>query len=119
MSTARHLSAARDGQSADKVAADAPAAQGLARRPRDQQSPGFGRLLSVEGAARYLGLSPWLVNQYILAGDLPTTELPRPRTASALRSGARRPCGDTLRLVLIDRVDLDDLVDQRARKARR
>jgi hypothetical protein len=76
-------------------------------------------LLGVPAAARYLGISAWLVQQYILAGDLPTTELPRPRTASAQRSGARRPCGETLRLVLLDVRDLDAFVDQRGRKASR
>jgi hypothetical protein len=64
-------------------------------------------------------VSPWLVNQFILDGSIPTTELPRPKTASALRSGQRRPLGDVLRLVLIDVRDLDDFVDQRGRKGRR
>lgn len=119
MSVLRLQGATPAGQSLGKVDAETPAAEGPARRPRDVQSPGFGRLLSVDAAARYLDVSPWLIRQYILAGDLPTTELPRPRTASALRSGARRPCGDMLRLVLVDVRDLDTFVDQRARKERR
>lgn len=98
---------------------DAPAhvAQGRARHPRDMES--FGRLMSVDRAAAYLGVSEWLVKQFIIDGSLQTTELPRPRTASAVRSGARRPIGEVLRLVLIDRRDLDAFVDEHGRKARR
>ena len=107
------------GQGLGKVGAEAPAAQGPKTLQPDTESAAFGRLLGVDGAARYLGVSPWLVQQYIQAGDLPTVQLPRPRTASALRKGSRRPIGDTLRMVLLDRRDLDEFVDHRARKERR
>jgi hypothetical protein len=115
-----HLSAvARSEQSAIKVDAPALVAEGQQQRKGDTQSPafsGFGRLLSVERAAEYLAISPWLLRQYVQAGDLPTVELPRPATASAIRTGRRAPVGDTLRMVRFDKADLDRFVDERSRK---
>jgi hypothetical protein len=96
------------------VDAPALAAEGETQRAGDAQSPAplaYGRLLTVETAARYLGVSGWTVQQYIVDGTLPTVELPRPKTASAFRKGARRPIGDVLRRVLLDRADLDQFVD--------
>lgn len=58
MSTARRVEAAAlplaAEQSPGKVAAEGPVAHGPAGRPRDPESLGFGRLMTVEGAARYL-----------------------------------------------------------------
>ena len=107
------LDTAPPGHGQGKVPAGDAAAQGRAPRRRDVQSLGFGRLLTVERAAEYIGASPWLVRQYLQTGELPVTRLPRPRTASALRSGPRRPMGDTLCLTLIDREALDEWIATR------
>jgi hypothetical protein len=101
------------------VDAPALAGEGQQRREEDTKSPwrsGFGRLLTLERAAEYLAISPWTLRQYVQAGDLPTVELPRPATASAIRTGKRRPLGDTLRMVRLDKADLDRFVDERGRK---
>jgi hypothetical protein len=42
--------------------------------------------------------------------------LPRPATASAIRTGKRAPVGDTLRMIRFDRADLDRFVDECGRK---
>jgi hypothetical protein len=113
----------RSEQSASKVAAPALAAEGEQERAGDAQFPerlpGFGRLLTVERGAQYLGISQWTLEQFILDGSIPVTVLPRAKTASAIRTGKRAPVGSTLRLVLIDRGDLDRFVDQHGRKVRR
>ena len=96
------------------VPTGAPDAQHCARRV--QEPGGFGRLLTVDQAAEYIGASVWLVRQYLIAGDLAVTRLPRPRTASALRSGARRPSGDAVRRTLIDRLVLDEFIDSRCQR---
>jgi len=58
------------------------------------------RLLSVEAAAQYLSVSSWSIRDYIASGRLPAVHLPAPRGQ-----------GRTIRRVLIDRADLDALVD--------
>jgi hypothetical protein len=121
--SAAHLTAVpRSKQSAITVDAPALAAEGEQQREEDGHSPwrsSFGRLLTVERAAGYLGVSAWTVEQYILDGTLPTTILPRPKTASAIRTGKRAPLTNTLRLVRLDRADLDRFVDEHGRKVRR
>jgi hypothetical protein len=113
----------RSEQSAIKVDAPAVAAEGDQQRAEDTQSPahpvGFGRLLTVEKAAEYLALSEWSIRQYVQSGDIPVVEMPRPATASAIRTGKRAPVGNTLRKVLLDKNDLDEFVSQRCRKVRR
>ena len=65
------------------------------------------RLLDVYGAAAYLNLSPWTIRDYIARGILRTVQLP----ASEGREG-EPPRTKPLRRVLIDRAELDRLVDQ-------
>jgi len=69
-------------------------------------------------AAQYIGLSPWVLEQYIADGTLTVIRPPRPRTPKAMRprrSKGRKPSppvGEHLRRVLIDREDLERLVDE-------
>ena len=65
------------------------------------------RLLNLQQAAAYLGLSAWSLRDYILLGLIPTVGLPplRPREGERARS--------TLRRVLVDREDLDRFIDSR------
>lgn len=62
------------------------------------------RLLNLRQAAAYLGLSFWTVRDYVLAGELPTVQLPalRPREGDRPRQALRR--------VLVDREDLDAFI---------
>lgn len=58
------------------------------------------RLLDLEGAARYLGnVSPWTIRDFIAAGQLTPVRLPGPR-------------GEDLRRILLDRLDLDRLIEE-------
>jgi hypothetical protein len=59
------------------------------------------RLLDVRGAAHYLGLSPAAVRQLVADGVLPTVRPPSLRHA-----------GEQMRRTLLDRADLDALVER-------
>ncbi len=100
-----------DGHTAGTEAPETLAAQGRRARTQDTQSvaPGWPRLLNLEEAARYLGISPWTARELVNAGSIPVTSIPRPATA---RMHRRQPIHDTLRRLLIDRCDLDRLVEQ-------
>ncbi len=70
-------------------------------------SPAGARLYNLRQAAAYLGLSFWSVRDYVLAGLIPTVNLPPLRA----REGERQRTN--LRRVLVDRVDLDAFVESR------
>ena len=71
-----------------------------ANRPAKKAFDVAGRLIGVQQAAAYLGLSAWTIRDLIHSGHLPRVALP-----------GRRP-GETMRRVLIDRADLDALVER-------
>lgn len=85
--------------------------QGCRGRAVDRPStvPGWPRLLSADQAAAYLGLSFWTFRELLNAGTVPTVRVPRPNT---LRMRERRALSDTVRRLLIDRNDLDALVER-------
>jgi excisionase family DNA binding protein len=87
--------------------------QGQTRRAKDAQSVVLRavqpRLLSIEEAAGYLGLSYWSVKELIAAGDVPLIRVPRPRTMRQHRRAAR---SGVLRRTLVDVRDLDLLVER-------
>ncbi len=72
-------------------------------------APGWPRLLDAQQAAAYLNVSFWTLREFINDGSIPTVRLPRPRT---LRMRKRQPVSDTVRRLLIDRADLDELVQR-------
>lgn len=113
--------APKHGHNPGTVGAESIAPQGRAKRTLDCESsalPGWPRLMSVELAAAYVGLSRWMLEQYIADGTLRVIHPPRPRTAKAYRARptrgrkASRPTGDQLRRTLFDRADLDDFVNR-------
>ncbi len=67
------------------------------------------RLLNIEEAADYLGLSYWSMKELIAAGDVRLIRVPRPRTMRQHKRGARSL---VLRRTLIDVRDLDHLIDR-------
>lgn len=77
---------------------------GRPRKPRPEPeaavSPAvsLARLLDLEGAARYLSLSPWTIRDLIANGTLS-------------RVRVLLPNGSELRKVLLDREDLDRLIE--------
>ena len=87
------------------------AGQGQARRSLDRQScvPAWPRLLNIEQAAIYLGVSREVIRELINSGQLAPVRVPRPDT---IRMHRRAPVNDTLRRLLLDRVALDELVDR-------
>ena len=71
------------------------------------------RLLNLHQGAAYLSLSYWSLRAYVLSGLVPVVELPplRPRDGERART--------TLRRVLVDREDLDALIEARKRGSAR
>lgn len=106
----------RTGHSPGTAAPETVVPQGRQRRAVDTPStaPGWPRLLSVDQAAAYLGLSFWTFRELLNAGTVPTVRVPRPNT---LRMRERRALSDTVRRLLIDRNDLDALVESWKRRA--
>ena len=68
------------------------------------------RLLNLRTAAAYVGVSYWTIRDWVLAGFIPTVDLPplRPREGERARAGLRR--------VLIDRADLDAFIEARKQR---
>jgi hypothetical protein len=105
------LSVRTSGHNTGTSAAESPEPSGSAKRAQDQPSgvPGWPRLLSIEQAGAYLNVSHWTLREFINAGDVPTVRLPRPQTP---RQRKRAHANDTVRRLLIDRLDLDELVQR-------
>jgi len=63
------------------------------------------RLVDIEGAAKYLGISYWVARDYIASGKIQTVTLPgmKPREGERPKRSLRR--------ILIDIRDLDKFVD--------
>jgi hypothetical protein len=59
------------------------------------------RLLDLNAAAYYLGLSYWTMRDLVQSGQVPTVRLPSPRARD----------GRAIRRTLVDREDLDRLVE--------
>ncbi len=85
--------------------ADAQRRLGKPGRPRKAAvqssappSPLSPRLIDVEGAAAYLGLSPWTLRALVAAGTLTRVRIPMN--------------GSEIRRILLDREDLDRLISR-------
>jgi hypothetical protein len=87
--------------------------QGVARRQRDRATG--ARLLDLDGMADYLGISRWSAEELVRGGHVPVTRIPRPKTARALKHD---PEGDELRVLRVDKADLDDFIERQCRKER-
>lgn len=97
--------------------------EGPAKEPRAHESdgrrserlPGWPRLLTIDQAAEYVGLSRYSLAEYVADGTLPVTRPIRPNTPRAYgyRDGkSRRTVASAqLRRALFDVRDLDALVD--------
>ena len=99
------------GHSSGTVGAEPRAERGSQQRVLDRQSsvlPAWPRLLSLEQASLYLGLSVEVVRELINSGQLAPVRVPRPDTNRMHRGG---PVSDTLRRLLLDRAALDALVE--------
>jgi hypothetical protein len=67
----------------------------------DQLDRPAGRLLDLEQAAGYLGISYWTMRDLVNAGTIPTVKIP----------SARAGDGRSIRRILIDIRDLDAFID--------
>jgi predicted site-specific integrase-resolvase len=77
----------------------------------DRSVPEGARLLNLYEAATYTGLSYWTVRDYVTDGVIPVVKLPcgRQRTRAGV---VARKAGDTsARKILIDKKDLDQLIE--------
>jgi hypothetical protein len=113
--TADPVEAPDDGHGAGTAPKKAGGAKGNRRTP-DRLSlvrAIVPRLLGLEEAATYLGLSFWSFRELVNAGDVPLIRVPRPKT---MRQHKRRTKGQAkgehLRRALVDMRDLDALVDR-------
>lgn len=70
------------------------------------------RLLNLHEAARYLGLSYWTMRDYVLDGIIARVELPCSRFRNRKGAVIRRAGDRGTRRILIDRTDLDKLVER-------
>lgn len=61
-----------------------------------------GRILSLQDAAAYLAVSYWTMRDLVASGEVPTVRVPNPRLNG----------GSSLRRILIDRSDLDAVIDR-------
>lgn len=104
-----------NGHGTGKAGPGGPVGEGAEGRAGDSQSLGWPRLLTLREAARYLGVSAWTMRQMINTGQVPVRKLKRPATAAALR---RRPTGETMRMLRVDRHDLDAFVDADVERVR-
>ena len=70
------------------------------------------RLINLRAGADYLGVSFWTLRDWVLAGYLPTVDLPplRPREGDRPKRSLRR--------VLVDREDLDRFIEARKTPSR-
>ena len=59
------------------------------------------RLLTLQQAAQYIGLSYWSTRDLVLSGDLPSVRMPCPRAHD----------GRNMRRILVDRQDLDTFIE--------
>ena len=70
------------------------------------------RLLTIAGAARYMSLSPWTIRSWLRFGLLEPVRLPG---CAILGPGGKviaRPQQRTMRRILIERRQLDRLIEQ-------
>ncbi len=66
---------------------------------RKEKLKGEQRLMGANEAAKYLGLSYWTLRELIWSGAIPLVQLPN-------KTGGR------LRRILVDRADLDRLIER-------
>ena len=81
-----------------------PSVPTLARRANERadrrdEAP---RVLDLRAGAKYLGISYWSLRDLVLGGHVPAVRLPCPRVGN----------GRIMRRLLVDRRDLDDLIER-------
>jgi hypothetical protein len=85
-------------------------AESHSKQPTDLKTVGFPRLLSLRQAAEYVGVSYWLLRDYVLDGTLQPVRLPGSRLKKAGRVVANSK-DHSMRKIMLDRADLDRLIE--------
>ena len=70
--------------------------------PPHSTSDDAPRVLNLRDGAKYLGISYWSLRDLVIGGHVPVVRLPCPRS----------PNGRIMRRLLVDRRDLDALIDR-------
>jgi hypothetical protein len=89
---------------------DAPCGR-TEERQTDMKTVGFPRLMSLKVAAGYLGVSYWLIRDYVIDGTLKPVRLPGSRIKKAGRVIANSK-DHSMRKIMVDRHDLDNLIEE-------
>jgi hypothetical protein len=83
--------------------------EGNGKRSTDIKTVDRPRLLSLKQAAAYVGVSYWLLRDYVIDGTLKPVRLPGSRLKKAGRVIANSK-DHAIRKIMIDRDDLDNLI---------
>jgi predicted site-specific integrase-resolvase len=70
------------------------------------------RLLNLHDAARYIGISPWTLRDYVADGLIPRVALPCSRRRKKGGAVVRRAGDIEARRIYVDRADLDRLIER-------
>jgi hypothetical protein len=93
------------------AASNSAAPQGVTKRAADQLTVVRPRLLSLRQAAEYVGVSYWLLRDYVIDGTLKPVRLPGSRLKRDGRVIANSK-DHFMRKIMIDREDLDKLIKE-------
>lgn len=91
------------------TASNDAAASEVTKRPTDDKTVVHPRLLSLRQAAAYVGVSYWLLRDYVIDGTLKPVRLPGSRLKKDGRLIANSK-DHAMRKIMIDREDLDKLI---------
>ena len=72
------------------------------KKPADGNGGGSPRLLDLDAAAAYSGIAYWSLRRLVASGTIPIVRLPAPGATD----------GRAMRRILIDRGDLDQLIER-------
>ena len=87
--------------------------KGRTEGARDAESRAFQpRLVNLQTAARYIGVSYWTMRDYVMDGLIPRVTLPCCRRRAKGGSVVRRAGDVDARRILVDIADLDALIER-------
>ncbi len=94
-----------------KIANNGGVPDGNGKRSTDHKTVDQPRLLSLKQAAAYVGVSYWLLRDYVIDGTLKPVRLPGSRLRKAGRVVANSK-DHAIRKIMVDREDLDTLIKE-------
>jgi len=92
--------------------------KGIRDGTRDMKSRAFlPRLMTLQAAADYLGVSYWTMRDYVADGIIPRVTLPCSRRRRKGGVVSRRSGDIEARRIYVDRLDLDSFIEKRKENA--